>query len=219
MQNHPCIRLTIMAALCGPVMFGHSVRGASIGLQESEAQHLLQAADLPRLYGNAPAQVPHFSNPGLIKFWLNHEFSPILRDPAIQMQLCAAVSQARDLAPERFDRNHPILGRLFRDSSFFSFVLHAYNSHPSRFVFYHHHLIPLLRGCELMKVPPVTPPAVSPGQITGPGSSSMSPVPEGISNNGPQVVAVPAPASLILMLFGMGFVAARSRGRRPMART
>src|SRR4051812_21051077 len=119
-----------------------------------------QSANLPPLWKPVPNHVPQLSNSNLIQLWLNNQFFPILRAPTIQIQLCLAISQKRDLNPQRFDRNHPLIGRLLRDPTFFKYVLSKYNAHQGRFTFYHHKLIPLLRGCALMNEIPGSPPAV-----------------------------------------------------------
>lgn len=202
-------KMVILASLGGLMIVGPPAGAASIG------PRALQPAGLPPLHGHIPADVPEFTNRGLIRFWQSHEFSPILRNAAIEVQLCAAVTQARDANPGRFDANHPLIGRLLRDDSFFERALRLYVAHPARFVHFHHHIIPLLRGCALMRQAPPSPPAVSPGGVTGPGSSVGNPAPGEIGNgagsSGPGMVAVPAPSSILLMFFGMASVLARSR--------
>jgi hypothetical protein len=217
--------LFTMATLGGLVVYGPSTRGASVGIHGYQNHQSQQSSILPPLHETVPAHVPQFSNPGLVKFWMKHEFSPILRDPGIQMQLCTAVTQARDLNPVRFDKSHALLGHLLRDPGFLKTALDAYMSHPARFVHYHHHLIPLLRGCALMMANQQNPPAVSPELITAPGSATVNPVPEEI-NNGPGPnppsspeegpISVPAPPSIVLMTMGLGYLARRLRSRRPL---
>lgn len=197
-------KFAILASLGGLTMVGPPAGAASIGF------HALQPAGLPPLHGHIPADVPEFTNRGLIRFWQAHEFSPILRNAAIEVQLCAAVTQARDANPGRFDANHPLIGRLLRDEGFFDRALRLYAAHPARFVRYHHHIIPLLRGCALMRQAPPSPPAVSPGEVTGPGASVGNPAP-GEGSSGPGSVAVPAPSSILLMFFGVASMVARSR--------
>jgi hypothetical protein len=220
-----CFVLTIVGGL---TLFGPPVRGASQGIREFQAQHVQaqQASTLPALHEAVPLHVPVLSNSALIKLWKNNEFSPILRDAGIQMQLCAAVSAARGVNPTRFDRTQPIVGRLIRDTNYFNKVLAAYIANPARFTRYHHHLVPFIRGCALMTETPTTPPVpgTNPGQIEIPGGSGVSPAPGGISEGpgpgsgpSPPPEAVPAPSSLVLLIFGMIFVAARHRGRRPLA--
>src|SRR4051794_16433439 len=123
----------ILSSLLGGFLAsGPAAQAASVGLNKLQAHQQQQTSILPPLHGNIPVNVPNFSNQGLINFWLKNEFSPILRNAAIQTQLCEAVTQARDINPDRFDRNHPIIGRLLRDPEFFNKALSAYNSHPSR---------------------------------------------------------------------------------------
>jgi hypothetical protein len=70
---------------------------------------------------------------------------------------------------------------------------------------------------------PTTPPStgVGSGEVTSPGGSTIvSPIPEGVTNGPPPVnlpEAVPAPPGIVLLLFGMSFVATRLRGRRLLA--
>jgi hypothetical protein len=202
-------KFAILASLGGLMIVGPPAGAASIGFQA------LQPAGLPALHGHIPADVPEFTNRGLIRFWQAHESSPILRNAAIEVQLCTAVTQARDANPVRFDANHPLIGRLLRDEGFFDRALRLYVTHPARFVHFHHHIIPLLRGCALMRQVPPSPPAVSPGGATGPGSSTGNPGPGDIGNgggsSGPGTVAVPSPSSILLMFFGVASVVARSR--------
>lgn len=216
------LAITFGLAVCGP-----SVRGASLGIHHYQAHHLqaAQSSFLPDLHEPLPASVPSLSNGALLKLWQHNQFSPILRDPGIEKQLCAAVTEARNLNPTRFDQNHAVLGRLIRDPNYFNTVLNAYLTHTARFVHYHHHLIPFLRGCALMMQTPTgsNPQGTSPEQIVPPGTISPSPIPEGGNNGGgptPPVgpSPVPAPPSIVLMVLGMGYVAVRSRiRRRPLA--
>jgi len=205
----------------GLVVLGTPVRGASMGVDRLLAQQA--SVNLPALHQPVPSHVPVLSNSALIRLWKNNQFSPILRDPTIQMQLCAAVSAARSVNPTRFDRNQPVVGRLIRDPNFFKTVLAAYLSNPARFTQFHHRLVPFIRGCALMTETPTTPPAtgVGSGEVTSPGGGPIvSPIPQGETNGPPPVVlpqAVPAPPSILLLLFGMSFVATRLRGRRLLA--
>jgi hypothetical protein len=225
MYSHHRASTLILVSLVGLLLPGPPVRGASIGARQYQAQQSGDATTLPPLHGRVPANVPSFTNQGLFKFWQKNEFSPILRDSGIQKQLFAAVSEARDLNPHRFDQKYGTLGRLLRDPSYFQKLLNAYNAHPSRFVFYHHRLIPFLRGGALSRLtPPSTPPAISPETITNPPDVNPAPQDE---NNGPEPnppaepdgpgPVVPEPASLVLMLIGMSCVAARFLVRRPLA--
>jgi hypothetical protein len=203
----------------GLVVLGTPVRGASIGRLHAQQT----STSLPALHEPVPLHVPVLSNAALLKLWQTNQFSPIFRDPKIEMQLCTAVSAARSVNPTRFDRNHPILGHLIRDPNFFKTVLAAYNSNPARFTQFHHRLIPFIRGCALMTETPTTPPStgVGSGEVTSPGGSTIvSPIPEGVTNGPPPVTlpeAVPAPPGIVLLLFGMSFVATRLRGRRLLA--
>jgi hypothetical protein len=142
--------------------------------------------------------------------WENNQFSPIWRNAKIEIQLCEADEAHRNLNPTRFDRNHRLLGRLFRDPNFFSYALHLYNLDPGRFVHYHHHLIPVIRGCAMvMQMQPVH-------GTTSPETLEVHPVPaaQNIISPPPAPSAVPAPPSIILIALGMSYVAARARFRR-----
>jgi hypothetical protein len=197
-------------------------QGSSVGFHHFQSHHHAQSFDLPRLFEPAPNHVPKFTNDGLVRFWQQNEFSPILRNASIQMQLCDAVTARRDLNPTRFDHNHPLIGRLLREPAFFQYALHLYNTHQARFTFYHHRLIPLLRGCAMMMKPPTGTSPVTIGPP--PGSTTVNPVPEEI-NNGPGtspppsdvVEVIPAPPSLVLMAIGMGYVVKRFRKRRVLS--
>jgi hypothetical protein len=214
------------AVLVGLAISGLPARGASLGFQQYLKHEHPEVLALPRLHEPAPSHVPHLTNEGLIRFWANNEFSPILRNAQIQMQLCEAVTEHRDLNPARFDHYHPTLGHLIRDPRFFAYALAHYNSHQARFTYYHHHLIPFIRGCAMMMMAPkpIVPTAgpatiVPPGSTTvPPGSTTVSPVPGEISNGPgtppPGPVSVPAPPSAVLLVLGMGYVALRRRGRQ-----
>ena len=224
-------RLTILggfAVLVGPV------QGASHGVHALHAQqlHSSQTSDLPTLHEPAPSHVPTLSNTALIHLWEKNQYSPILRDPGIERQLSIAVSAARDINPTRFDLNHPLLGHMLRDTNFFNSVLNAYMTNPARFTLYHHRFIPLLRGYAMNMVIPTVPtpqlptPEVSPGQISNPGSTTVTSVPEGINNGtGPstgatQIIApaaVPEPSGIILLFLGISFVAIRYQIHRRRA--
>jgi hypothetical protein len=215
--------LTIVGGLA--LFGGPPVRGSSLGIGQFQAQQVdaQQASTLPALHEPVPLHVPVLSNSALLRLWKNNGSSPILRDAGIQMQLCAAVSAARSVNPTRFDRTQPIVGRLISDTNYFNKVLAAYISNPARFTRFHHHLVPFLRGCALMTETPTTPPVpgTNPGPVEIPGGGSVvSPVPGGISEGpGPiqSPAVVPAPSSLVLLIIGMSFVAARLRGRRLLA--
>jgi hypothetical protein len=208
------------AILGGLLLVGLPARGASIGFQQYLKHEHPEVVALPRLHEPAPSHVPHFTNEGLIRFWAKNEFSPIVRNEQIQMQLCVALTEHRNLNPTRFDHYHPTLGHLLRDPRFFAYALAHYNSHQARFTYYHHHLIPFIRGCALMMMAPKpTVPAAGPNTVVQPpGSTTVSPVPGDISNGPgtppPGPVSVPAPPSAVLMILGMGCLALRRRRRR-----
>jgi hypothetical protein len=139
--------------------------------------------------------VPELTNGQLIRLWENNQFSPILRDPNIEKQLCEAVMDRRDLNPERFDHYHPTLGKLISNPEFFQYALFLYNKDTARFVHYHHRLIPFIRGCFMMmeEKPPVTPEMPMPPVIP------EMPMP-------PISIGIPEPPSFVLLLFGLLFL-------------
>jgi hypothetical protein len=208
-----------------------------VGIHEFNAHHhqlhAEQSSGLPALHEPVPLHVPTLSDGALIRLWEHNQFSPILRDPGIEKQLFLAVSAERSLDPSRFDQLHPIIGHLISDPTYFNAVLQAYISHTARFVHYHHHLIPFLRGETLAMTPTTTTTpsvpinqGVSPEQIVPPSTTPVSPVPGGENNGsgpstgpptGPALPSVPAPPSIVLMILGMGYVASRLRSRRPVA--
>jgi hypothetical protein len=212
----PC--LAIVGGLAAPV---HPARGASIGAKGHHDHPDLQAQDviLPPLHEHVPTNVPSLSNQSLIKLWERNQFSPILRNSSIQMQLCAAVTAQHDLNPAKYDRLHPIVGRLIDNPNYFNKLLAAYLAHPARFTLNHHRLVPLIRGCALMmNQPPVTSPS-SPGtsEVGGISVSGNTSPPTPPPDSGAQVLSVPGPPSLVLMVLGMSYVASRIRGRRSPA--
>jgi len=203
-------------------------------------------AGLPALHEPAPLHVPVLSNAALIKLANRNQFSPILRDPGIEKQLATALTAARNANPTRFDRQNPLLGRLIRDPNYLRTVLAAYNSNPARFTKFHHYLLPFLRGAAMMTETPTSPPPSGTGseQTTPPGSTVVSPVPQGISggetpgvptpgqfsggetpgfpkpaqfSGGETPQVIPEPSSFVLFFLGVGFVVARLRGRKAVA--
>jgi len=223
-----------MVLLGSATVLDHSTRGSTIDFHRYVAQNHARTTALPKLYGHIPANVRQFTDEGAIKFWAANQHNAILRNSAFEIQLCKAVTAHRNLNPARFDRYHPVIGRLLRDPQFFDYALHLYYTHPSRFVHYHHHLIPLIRGCAMMMN--MTPSSgTGPEVIQAPGSNTVSPVPGEINNgpgptpNGPTPTpgqfnfpptptpvipqVVPAPPSIVLMFFGLSYVASRRRPR------
>jgi hypothetical protein len=151
---------------------------------------------LPPLHAPVPDHIPVLSDARVLRLWHHNESSPLLRDPGIELQLALAVTAERADHPTRFDRVHPIVGRLIREPAYFAKLLAAYESHPARFTRYHHALVPLLRGLALGAM--TTTPIVPPGGMTGPEMTTPeSPTP-----------AVPGPTSAVLMALGMGLVGA-----------
>jgi hypothetical protein len=201
----------IVGALAEPVM------GSSVGFQEYLKHEHNQSIVLPRLYEPQPSHVPVLSNQELIRLWETNQFSPILRNPQIEVQLYEAVSQRRSLNPVQFDRQHPTLGHLLRDPEFFKYAMSLYNLDTARFVHYHHHLIPVIRGYAMVMA---TAPEAFAG--TAPSPPPVLPPQAEIIFPPPQTLTVPEPASVVSMTAGIGCVAAwiltrhRARqGQRP----
>jgi hypothetical protein len=198
-----------LAILGGFAVTGSAARGSSIGFHEYLRHAHTDAVVLPPIYQPAPHHVPTLSNAALLRLWETDQFSPIWRNSKIELQLYEAVAQHRNLNPTRFDSNHPLLGHLLRDPNFFAYALHLYNSHPGRFVHYHHHLIPVIRGCAMMMQMQPVPVVTSPETIEAP------PVPAPIETGSPPPQStVPGPPGIVLIAIGMGCVAARARFRR-----
>ena len=80
----------------------------------------------------------------------------------------------RDLAPVKFDDNHPFYGRLLTDPTFADRLVHRWEGHEQRFEYWHNYLWRILDGIahlphELTEFPlPVSPP---PSPELGPQSS------------------------------------------------
>ena len=89
--------------------------GSSIGFHEYLKHRHSEAIVLPRLYEPQPGHVPELSDKALIKLWETNQFSPILRNPAIERQLYEAVSQWRGVNTARWDAAHPTLGHMLSD--------------------------------------------------------------------------------------------------------
>jgi hypothetical protein len=168
--------------------------GSSLGFQEFVKHHEGQTFGLPRLYEPVPKHVPELTNGQLIRLWETSQFSPILRDPNIEKQLCEAVMDRREVNPARFDFYHPTLGKLISNPEFFQYALFLYNKDTARFVHYHHHLIPFIRGCFMMmeEKPPEVPPIVPEVPPIVP-EMPMPPISTGI----------PEPSSFVLLLIGL----------------
>jgi hypothetical protein len=172
------------------------VRASSIGFHNFLKHHEGETFGLPRLYEPIPKHVPELTNQQVIRVWETNQYSPILRDAGIEKQLCEAVTERRDLNPTRFDHYHPTLGRLLSDPKFFQYALYLYNLDTRRFVHYHHHLIPIIRGCALMMMENH---GTSPAVISNP-----PPTPQQLILVPPQGLSIPAPPSLVLMALGVG---------------
>jgi len=217
-MNTSLSRLILPTALLGGWLIqSPSAQGSNRAFNDYLAHQHAETTTLPDLNGFIPTHVPVFTNEGAIRFWETNQESPILKNAAFEIQLCEAVTARRDLNPSNFDHYHPLLGRLLSNPQFFDYALHLYNTHPSRFVFYHHHVIPVIRGCAMMMMntpTTPTPTGVSPVVIQAPGSTTVTPVPAEISNSPGPIAGpspVPGPPSIVLMIVGIGYLAARLR--------
>jgi hypothetical protein len=189
------------------------VRGADLGFEHYLKHQHNETIILPKLYEPVPKHVPVVTDRELIRLW-EGSGSPILRDPNIEKQLYAAVVAWRDQNPRRFDHQHPTVGHLIRDREFFDYAMYLYHLNTARFVHYHHHLIPFLRG---MAMTLMTPTGSGPGS-GGATSPPVSPAPESISNtptpSPPQSLDVPEPSSIVPMALGIGSLGAGIWARR-----
>jgi hypothetical protein len=211
MLNIPRKSFAQIVIIGGIVISAHPAWGASIGAHGHQANPQLQAEDssLPALHERVPTNVPTLSNQALVKLWEHNQFSPILRNSTIEIQLSSAVTAQRDLNPTRFDHLPPVVGHLISDPAYFNKLLAAYIAHPARFTLYHHQLVPLIRGIAMTPPTSTSPP---------PGDSGVGGTSVGDNNSPPptgaQELTVPGPPSLVLLAFGMSYMASRIRGRR-----
>jgi hypothetical protein len=208
MRRAACLYLGVLVTLASSAA---PALGSSLGFHEFLKQHQGEAIVLPRLYEPLPAHVPELSDQALVKLWKTNQFSPILRDAAIEKQLYEAVSHIRDVNSARFDASRPTLGHMFRDPRFFQYALYLYNLDTPRFVHFHHQLVPILRGyaLELLQKPQNS--AIAPEHIVGLESLTVPPSPENDTNGPPPqaLTIIPEPSSFVLMAVGLGYVAAR----------
>ena len=188
------LRLTIHAALAA-TLWGAQVRSSELGFHEYLKHQHNETIVLPKLYESVPKHVPVVMDRELIRLW-EGPGSPILRDPNIEKQLYEAVVAWRNQNPRRFDHEHPTVGHLIRDRDFFDYAMHLYSTHTARFVHYHPHLIPFLRG---MAMTLMTPPTGTGPESIGGNSPVVPPAPESITNTPtpPQSVSVPEPSSIV----------------------
>jgi hypothetical protein len=211
-----CLHLGLIFALASSAM---PALGSSIGFHEYLQRHHSESLDLPRLHEAIPWRVPELSDQALIKLWETNQFSPILRNPKIEMQLYEAVSQWRESNPVWFDSAHRTLGHLLTDKSFFEYYLYLYKLNPGSFVHSHHFLVPFIRGYTMMLRQPHQNQSTGTGpeQVFPPGPASPPvPIPLDIIPIlvPPQALSIPEPSSIVILVAGLGFVAARMYGRR-----
>src|SRR5262245_55092455 len=150
MRHHPWTFCLGLAFLGGFVSGSPAARGSYLGFKEWQKHEHPTTFALPPLHEPAPRHVPQLSNHDLL--WLREHGppSPIWLNAQIEIQLSKAVFAHRSLNPERFDFYHPTLGHIFRNPEFFQYVLRLYNTHQARFTYYHHELIPVIRGWAMM---------------------------------------------------------------------
>jgi hypothetical protein len=210
---------TILSAILGGfAVLGAPVQGAHQGIHAYQAHEQQQAAH--PLHARAAESAPQISDSALINLWTHNQFAPILRNPATQLQLYEAVVAERTQDPAKFDHQNPVLGHLIRDPDYLQSVLKEQVAHPRRFAHYHHQLLPFLFGYERF----VSLPRASSGStgVPEPGTTSSNPVPEGLNNvSGPSPppsetppVSIPEPPGIVLLVIGMGYLAARMGLRR-----
>jgi uncharacterized membrane protein YgcG len=207
--------------------------GATPGAEALAAHREIQAAEA----------APQISDSALINLWTHNQFAPVLRDPSIQLQLYEAVVSERSQNPGLFDRQHPVLGELISSPAYLQQVLHEQVEHPRMFAYYHHQLLPFLFGYERfvsLPTPPTGPQQVGPGSGSGGtpagtpsgtsgggdngggsgpgtpsgGGGSGPGTPTGGDGGNPPPAATPEPRSLVLMVLGVGCVAALLRHQR-----
>jgi hypothetical protein len=202
-------RLRDLAILVAFVASAAPLQAADRGFEEYLKHQHSDTIILPRLYEPAPRHVPVVSNEELVRLWESPHGSPILRNAGIEIRLYEAILTQREHNPEQFDRMHPTEGRLLSDRTFFDYAMYLYHLDTRRFVHYHHHLIPLIRGEAMVLMAPT-------GQGTAPQTIEMMtppivpPVPEEINYTPlpPQPLTVPEPASIVTLAVGTGILGA-----------
>jgi hypothetical protein len=206
----PLTMASVLAASAAPV------RGADLGFEQYLKHHHSETIILPRLYEPVPKHVPTVTDRELIRLW-EGPGSPILRDANMEKQLYEAVVAWRDRNPVRFDHHHPTVGHLITDRQFFDYAMYLYHLDTARFVHYHHHLIPFLRGMAMVLMTPhspgTAPQTIAPTVPVGP------PAAESITNTPmpptpPESLSVPEPASLVTLALGIGLLGAGVWARR-----
>jgi hypothetical protein len=211
--------LLVLAASTAPA------EGADLGFEHYLKHQHNQTVILPRLYEPVPKHISAVSNEEVLHLW-NTTGSPILRDAEVEKQLYQAVVAWRNEDPAKFDRNHHTVGQLLSDRQFFDYAMYLYHLDTARFVHYHHHLVPFLRGMALtLMEKPVQGQGTAPP--TGEGETPMvSPAPEGETDTPtppnsptpPQTLLVPEPSSIVPMALGIGILGAAIWARRRLGR-
>lgn len=145
-------------------------------------------------------------------------------------QLYERLVAQRDRNPTKFDRAKPVLGRMFTDSSYFQYWQDRWQANPARFEEFHPQFWRIIDGeghaggpPVPIVVPPTTPPLNAPQGLDG-GPSPSAPSdggnpgsdppgdPQGPSPGPPQG-AVPEPGSSVLLISGLGLLAALRAAR------
>jgi hypothetical protein len=130
--------------------------------------------------------------------------------------------QLRDWAPAKYDRVHPLGGRLLSEESVYEKLLAEWEAHPARFDHDHPCLWHTLHGDFLYhELHPVILPSLPTGippvhdEIAPPIGGGGPPVPPGGGPNPPfHPSAVPEPATGVLMLSGLILVGVAVARRR-----
>lgn len=142
------------------------------------------------------------------------------------------LKQRRELNPDRFDSNHPLLGGMLVDAvcvgklpqgPFWDRLRARYESAPDRFTKFHPFLGPLLErdklaSCEIVPTPP--PPDIPPPILPPPTPPiPQIPIPEIKQPDPPDIpweppTVIPEPASIVLLAFGIGSIALYRLRRR-----
>jgi hypothetical protein len=190
-----------------------SVRAGQAAFEEYLKHHQGQEILLPRLYEPQPKYVPMESTEKLIRLWESHAGSAILRNAGSEIRLYEGLLAERDQDPARFDREHPTVGWLFSNPEFFDYAMYLYHLDRRRFVHYHPHLIPVLRGEAMMMMAPRS-------QTMAPETISVPPVasvPVGIRYTRPlpaQSLTIPEPSSIVSLALAIGLLGAGLWARR-----
>jgi len=132
----------------------------------------------------------------------------------------------RDWAPEKFDRVHPLAGRMLSDESVYEKLLREWEEHPARFERNHRCLWHVLVGDMLYhEEHPFVPLVVHPGDVPAysensnpQGGGNPGNHDNGGSGGGIHSASVPEPSSMALLISGLIAVLLAAACRRAYAR-